>query len=197
MKDHLTERELIEYQFELVPDARLEKIAGHLRDCARCRQHLEQLKRKFAALELLREELEPSDDLISRVLAEVSKPPVRARAVSFRRPAWIGAAAAVLLIGSLLLVSRLGREQIEPRGPVKRPIAEKPGAKFEPGAEIARAVKPKDVVEAEIEKPPFAPASAIELVTLPRRENVQLTIYNSTFQELSHLRQLRRQRQLR
>jgi len=29
------------------------------------------------------------------------------------------------------------------------------------------------------EKPPFAPASAIELVTLPRRDNVQITIYNS------------------
>ncbi|MHC4432382.1 MAG: hypothetical protein ACYTBS_11130, partial [Planctomycetota bacterium] len=27
---------------------------------------------------------------------------------------------------------------------------------------------------------PFAPAGAIELVTLPRRDNVQLTIYNST-----------------
>ncbi len=29
------------------------------------------------------------------------------------------------------------------------------------------------------EEPPFAPASAIELVTLPRRDDVQLTIYNS------------------
>jgi len=29
------------------------------------------------------------------------------------------------------------------------------------------------------EQPPFAPASAIELVTLPRRDKVQLTIYNS------------------
>jgi hypothetical protein len=29
------------------------------------------------------------------------------------------------------------------------------------------------------EEPPFAPASAIELVTLPRRDKVQLTIYNS------------------
>ena len=29
------------------------------------------------------------------------------------------------------------------------------------------------------EQPPFAPASAIELVVLPRRENVQLTIYNA------------------
>ena len=29
------------------------------------------------------------------------------------------------------------------------------------------------------EEPPFAPASNIELVTLPRRESVQLTIYNA------------------
>ncbi len=29
------------------------------------------------------------------------------------------------------------------------------------------------------DKPPFAPASAIELVVLPRRDNVQITIYNS------------------
>jgi len=34
--------------------------------------------------------------------------------------------------------------------------------------------------EGEIsQQPPFAPASAIELVTLPRRDKVQLTIYNS------------------
>ena len=31
------------------------------------------------------------------------------------------------------------------------------------------------------QNPPFAPAGAIELVTLPRRDHVQLTIYNSTF----------------
>jgi len=186
MKRHLTERELIEYQFELASDARTQEIAGHLQDCAQCQARLEQLKRKFAALELLREELEPSEDLISRVLAEVSKP-VRARVVSFRRPAWIGAAAAVLLMGALLLVSRLGREQLEPRKVVKEPSAPKPGLKFEGGEVIAKAVevKEKGGVEAEIEKPPFAPASAIELVVLPRRENVQLTIYNSTFQTRS------------
>ena len=186
MKRHLTERELIEYQFELASDARTQEIAGHLQDCAQCKEHLEQLKRKFEAMELLREELEPSEDLISRVLAEVSEP-VRARVVSFRRPAWIGAAAAVLLMASLLLVSRLGREQLEPRKVVKEPSAPKPGLKFEGGEVIARAVevKEKGGAEAEIEEPPFAPASAIELVVLPRRENVQLTIYNSTFQTRS------------
>ncbi|NIS79893.1 MAG: hypothetical protein GTO14_06750, partial [Anaerolineales bacterium] len=33
--------------------------------------------------------------------------------------------------------------------------------------------------DAIADKPPFAPASAIELVVLPRRDKVQLTIYNS------------------
>jgi len=42
-------------------------------------------------------------------------------------------------------------------------------------AGIAGAV----AAEAIPEQPPFAPASAIELVTLPRRDKVQLTIYNS------------------
>ena len=56
MKRHLTEREFIEYQFELASDVQMEEIAGHLRGCAQCRQRLEQLKRKFEALELLREE---------------------------------------------------------------------------------------------------------------------------------------------
>jgi len=36
-----------------------------------------------------------------------------------------------------------------------------------------------EMMEGTIEQPPFAPASAIELVILPRRESVQITIYNS------------------
>lgn len=184
MKPHLTERQLIEYEFELAPDVQMEQIAGHLEDCPRCRQRLEQLKRKFAALELLREQLEPSEDLISRVVTQASEP-VRARVVSFRRPAWIGAAAAVLLMASLLLVSRLGREQIKTRRPPKGPIAAEPEAPTQPA--ITPALTPekpekKTVAEVDLDQPPFAPASAIELVVLPRRENVQLTIYNSTFQ---------------
>jgi len=106
MKGHLTERELIEYQFKLVSDSRVEKIAGHLKDCARCRRRLEQLERKFASLDLLREEVKASDDLISQVVEQAGQP-VRARIVRFRKPAWLGAAAAVLLVGSLLLVTNL------------------------------------------------------------------------------------------
>jgi len=36
-----------------------------------------------------------------------------------------------------------------------------------------------ETIEEIIEQPPFAPASGIELVILPRRESVQITIYNS------------------
>jgi hypothetical protein len=187
MKRHLTERELIEYQFELVSDVRMEEIVGHLRGCAQCQSRLEQLKRKFAALELLREELEPSEDLISRVLAGTSRP-IPTKVVSFRRPAWIGAAAAVLLMAGLLVVSRLGTDQMKTRRPIKESIAV--DTEVPTQLPITLALTPekpkKKAVAADVfEKPPFAPASAIELVVLPRRENVQLTIYNSTFQTLS------------
>ncbi len=55
MKPHLTERELIEYEFKLASDTGVEKAAEHLAGCRQCREYLEQLKRKFAALDLLRE----------------------------------------------------------------------------------------------------------------------------------------------
>jgi hypothetical protein len=179
MKPHLTERELIEYEFKLASQTAAERTGDHLRDCHRCRDALEQLKRRFSALDLLREEAEVSEDLISQVVEQASEP-VKTRVVSFSRPAWIGAAAAVLLMAALLTVSQYARDKTREPGWAKQPT--KP-----PSVEPARA-KAKDftkaaLAEAEIsEQPPFAPASAIELVTLPRRESVQLTIYNSTFQ---------------
>jgi len=183
MKGHLTERELIEYRFELGPEAQAERIAGHLQSCAQCRESLEKLKDKFAALDLLREEVEVSEELISQVVGQAAKP-ARTRVVTFRRPAWIGTAAAVLLMGSLLLFSYLNKEKLRDERFVKQPS--KP-------PEITQEVKPSRVVadsstrgvkselfEEQIsEQPPFAPASAIELVTLPRRDKVQITIYNS------------------
>ena len=57
MKNHLTERELIEYQFKLASDNRMKETAEHLQGCGQCRGHLEKLQRKFAALDLLSEEV--------------------------------------------------------------------------------------------------------------------------------------------
>jgi hypothetical protein len=179
MKYHLTERELIEYQFKLASERQIQKISVHLKDCAQCQQSLGELKARFSALELVREELEPSEELISRVLAEVSRP-MPAKVVSFGRPAWIGAAAAVLLMGALLVVSRLNWK----RGKLAAPPKE-PDIRIANGTDI-RAPLGEPVTpmtpETISDEPPFPPASAIELVVLPRRESIQLTIYNSTFQ---------------
>ncbi len=68
MKAHLTEQELIEYQFKLASDVQVGEISGHLQDCSQCREHLEKLQRKVAAVDLLREEIAASEDLISRVV---------------------------------------------------------------------------------------------------------------------------------
>jgi len=110
MKEHLTEKELIEYQFKLASDTQMEDIAGHLEGCAQCREHLEQLKRKFAALDLLREDVKVSEELISQVISQADKP-AQPKVVSFLRPRWLGAAAAVIVGGLILLFAHF-TEQI-------------------------------------------------------------------------------------
>ena len=54
MNRHLTEQELIEFQFKLASDDQSAEISGHLEECAQCREHLKKLQRKFASLDLLR-----------------------------------------------------------------------------------------------------------------------------------------------
>jgi len=217
MKGHLTDKELIEYQFKLVSDAQMEDIAEHLEGCAQCREQLEQLKGKFAALDLLREDVEVSEDLISQVV-EQAKQPVQPQVVSIWRTRWIRAAAAVLMVGLMLLFVHLTGEsrRYESAQELDKAIARKPldtalvtaeravAGRDRPaeGLLVARAKEEKAELEDEFEQPsghssrrrlaeperdgvpaepgpPFAPASAIELVTLPRRDKVQLTIYNS------------------
>jgi len=185
MKRHLTEQELIEYRFKLASDAQMGEIGGHLGECGQCREELERLARRFAALDLLREEIKASEDLISQVVEEAGQAGLVRPAAHRRLPAWAGAAAAVLIVGLLLMVSNLpkrgGHEEpaakglgIERRLPaVKTTLVAGGGGEFRAGA-VGALAEPGIAEQA-----PFAPASAIELVTLPRRDNVQLTIYNS------------------
>ncbi|MCP4261366.1 MAG: DUF4139 domain-containing protein [Planctomycetes bacterium] len=217
---HLTEKELIEYQFKLASDTQMKEAAEHIEGCDQCRGNLEKLQRKYAALDLLGGEAKISEELISRVTEQTGKPIIK-RIAWFKRPVWMSSAAAVLVVG-LLLISN----QIREDGTAQREIGKEPMPKsgkmemrssqsIAPTTEMEVASKPekgptkalhKDVPrkamlamepqkeaadmyvmmdeasdDAISEQPPFAPASAIELVTLPRRDKVQLTIYNSAF----------------
>jgi hypothetical protein len=213
MKAHLTEQELIEYQFKLASDVQVGEISGHLEDCSQCREHLEKLQRKFAALELLREEITASDDLISRVVEQAGSPRggVRTRFILFRKAAWLSSVAAVLLVGFILLANHLIEKQPRELKDIKdygdlvakktegdkavnfsrpvdsgrsvivtsKPSLGVPKPDIEVGGRLRKVAK-VELLEKQIsERPPFAPASAIELVVLPRRDKVQLTIYNS------------------
>jgi hypothetical protein len=197
MENHLTENELIEYQFKLGTQEEQNISSKHLAGCVECRERLEKLIKKFAALELLRQDTHVSEELISQVL-EQTKQPARQKAILFYKSPWMGAVAAVLIAGFVLLMSHLNTEEparrqfAEVQESKGTPIIEKPAPmhkiamKSSPqvaskGTISKMGLAPNKVAEPEAisEQPPFAPASAIELVTLPRRDKVQLTIYNS------------------
>jgi hypothetical protein len=242
MNAHLTEQQLIDYQFKLASDAAIEEARVHLEACEACRLRLQALMRKFATLDLLRDEITASEALVSQTARNAVARPAR-KIISLPPVAWLGATAAALVVGfALLLVSDYAQrhppekyatnapaqpeealalrpeakstgepEQLVAAGaslkdekasslpaPAQPPMTLAPTAHPAPGGSLkakglgdgsfafgqghrqaalddATRATQLDAIE---EKPPFAPASAIELVVLPRRENVQLTIYN-------------------
>ncbi|MBC8470936.1 MAG: DUF4139 domain-containing protein [Planctomycetes bacterium] len=218
MKHHLTEKELIEYQFKLASDAQMKEAAEHLEGCGQCRGNLEKLQRKYAALDLLGEKAEISEDLITRVTEQVRRPVVKTIAW-FKKPLWMSSAAAVLVVGLVLVANQMGKDGTKQREIAQEPmptvdkmelrsgqsiapmtemeVASKPEStqaralqKNDMSRKATLAMAPKEKADTYVamdkasddaisEQPPFAPASAIELVTLPRRDKVQLTIYNS------------------
>ncbi len=201
MKRHITEKELIKYQFKLVSDIRAEQISEHLKSCSDCRELAKQLKQKFSTLDLLREETIVPDKLIKETVKQAKKP-VQQRFISFRKSTGLGAIAAVLLLGIALLMSSLVGDKKQEREIAKNLIVSDSETGLDEGTQTTRnlLLDSREPAERKIadsrlrakrpaseritkevipDKPPFAPASAIELVTLPRRENVQITIYNS------------------
>jgi len=204
MKRHLTEKQLIQYEFGLLDDNRAAKLAEHLDGCDTCRGRLESLKNRFAALDLLAGDVQVSKELLQRASEQTARPHPAARIVTYKWSAWAGAAAAVLVVASLALVAELHRLKrlggatvgrvAKPAQELVAPLQKPPepatatrtlgpkAATVQAGSKVRRAAKGGGPAQKAIsEEAPFAPASAIELVVLPRRENVQLTIYNSTF----------------
>ncbi len=200
MNSHLTEQQLIDYEFKLSSGADMKQVREHLVACEACRLRLQELTRKFASLELLRDEVGMSEALLHKTVAHATTAR-RGRIIRLYRLPWLGAVAAAVVVGvALLLVSMPGQQDDSisfPSEPTDIPAASVDRA---PRAEqfvasgrggkgdlkrtseteavtlmAASAAQPDEIAE----KPPFAPASAIELVVLPRRENVQLTVYNA------------------
>ncbi len=159
MSGHLDDKTLLDHAFELTADDAAREAASHLAECARCRERLEALKARLSPLDSLRGDIPVPERTVEETLRRVHAAPAPRRF-----PAWVyglgaAAAAAAIVLG---LVTAM-------RGPVP------PGGQGGPGSIAA----PGGGLQALRQAPPFAPASNIELTVLPRRDSVQLTVYNA------------------
>jgi len=244
MKKHLTERQIIEYQFKLLSDEQMAQITEHLKTCIDCQKQSDRLAQKFSSLDLLRDEIKVSEELVSKTIKQktAAETVIFAPRKWYAYRWWFSAAAAVLIVAAFGIISQLDKmppaptETTSPYAngkdkPVSLGVSEEKEYAWEKrgsiGGEVAdnrrltkadeditvaadRYTTDKTAGKAKIglekpemdstsgsravlsyaaaarqedrevsEKPPFAPASAIELVTLPTREKVQITIYNS------------------
>jgi len=225
MSKHLTDQQLIDYQFDLAAEADAKTARSHLEKCDACRRRLHELGRKLNALELIRDDVKASRTLLSQTIHNAQQAGRWRRFLLHKAP-WAGAVAAAVVIGiALLAVPDRGRKDVEvfstnAQAPLetsetKGLTGDVPKVAMAPsldgslnaermvGSVPARAylqptgsekttpdgVTTNAIAAAIDEQPPFAPASAIELVVLPRRENVQLTIYTAA--DLTRVRERR------
>lgn len=222
MNTHLTDQQLIDYQFDLASEADAKEARIHLEGCDACRRRLHELSRKLNALDLIRDEVKASRELLSDTIHNAQRAGRWRRFLLHRLP-WAGAVAAAVIIGiALLSVPDAGRKDVSTFSTSKEVSQDTTAARgVQDVPMVAMAPVPGESVQAENharsvpvraylqpmgpekitpdgvttnalaalpgttqpdtidEQPPFAPASAIELVVLPRREDVQLTIYNA------------------
>jgi hypothetical protein len=223
MNAHLTDQQLIDYQFDLASEVNAARARAHLEKCDACRRRLHELARRFTALELVRDDVKASRTLLSATIQNARRAG-RFRRIFLHQLPWLGAVAAAVIVGIALLAmpypggktgpapqlsfestARMDTDESEsivagadagqgrPGLLRERQDAPKMTMAPSPMAGDAKAESPAGGVRAGLrsasttsaiiadidEQPPFAPASAIELVVLPRREDVQLTIYNA------------------
>ncbi|MHC5118871.1 MAG: zf-HC2 domain-containing protein, partial [Planctomycetota bacterium] len=205
--NHLNEDKLIQYAFDLLDADERHAAQQHLDACGDCRNALAALKAKFAAMDTLADEVPPSEELIQQTLKLQNKPE-RIPLYRRRWFEWSAAAAAVALV-CVLFLQNLPDTRVKKPDPMwaKHPASESGDAlvvkKDSDAIQIPATPLPDDRMAAlstavrsdeqaaftngvravsadEIpDVPPFAPASAIELVVLPKPDKTQVTIYNS------------------
>jgi hypothetical protein len=188
---------LIREHLDECPECRLEmeKLGAKL-------AALDELKEDIAVSEHLaaRTVAGASQKQVTELRSRISK-----KQSDFGMPLWLQGVAAVLVAGILsygayILVNdaghrastqrklasnelrdnKAGKLDVESQGRTLDTEAVTDKGRMPASGATAAALPPASpaVSAQEAEKPPFAPASAIELNVLPRRESVQLTIYN-------------------
>ncbi|NLX26149.1 MAG: DUF4139 domain-containing protein [Lentisphaerae bacterium] len=199
---HFDTDQLREYRFGLLDEQETARIAAHLETCSDCRAELEAVGRQFALLDLLKEQPVVSENLVTSVLHQrrrrfsvassrmASRQLRRAPSASttkqdasstFKRPAFVifAAAASIAII--------FGIFQRGNRSPSRSNTKIADSSVYS----VSSVVNPPQPTLAELRaEKPFAPASNIELNVLPRRDDVQLTIYNE--EDLTLVREKRK-----
>ncbi len=202
--NHLNEDKLIQYAFDLMDEGGKNAAQRHLDECGDCAEALKILQAKFAMMDTLNADEAPADDLIARTLKSTTQHTVTPSG-GLRRSAFALTAAAAVAIVCILLLDDLPNPQVREPGISKdRTLIAKLDTPGNPpdltapppskGVELLKSSPPAKgeypeggrgfdvrVVSADEipDAPPFAPASAIELVVLPKPDKTQVTIYNS------------------
>ncbi|MCP4451527.1 MAG: hypothetical protein GY809_08700, partial [Planctomycetes bacterium] len=162
-------------------------IADHVAQCEACTALKTQVEQKFAQLDVLQ-----GDPLVSDALIQKTQAGCASSSIKRMPPWWLSLAACVAFAGivTVMTINRPGgidesvRERVQNKGaeataPASHTVAPKMLAMDTAAPTMVAQHRPDSDPEPDpFSRTPFAPASAIELVTLPTRDNVQITIYN-------------------
>ena len=100
MKSHLSDQQIIDHLFHLDSGAVARQSELHLAACPDCQARQEQLQRKLAHLDALRDDIQAPEQLVADTLRRIRNDDHPARTVFFPHWAWgltTAAAAAVLM----------------------------------------------------------------------------------------------------
>ncbi len=183
---HYNTDQLRDYCFGLLDEPETSQVAAHLETCVQCRSERERIEQQFAALDVLNEQPEVSETLLNRVLNPNT--PSR-RVLPFRKAVLLAAAAGIAIVIGVLQIGNNAEDNIriadggssmEGQAPSRPDETTIQRSSLQPvRAESVSRTQPAFSLDELRAKKPFAPASNIELNVLPRRDDVQLTIYNA------------------
>lgn len=111
---HLTDQQLIDHVFELAEPAAADAATKHLKKCDACQRRAAELRATLGQLDLARETVKASDDLIIKTVRKVTAPSAstkstastetpRNNVIAWPRLAWIGFAAAAAVAVAVVL----------------------------------------------------------------------------------------------